>query len=146
MRALRSNGQGNIGVGWLVPRLRQSNGGRGLSNGVHWICSRANGSDNGVHRLPRNTDCCGAHSGFYCEDCGECTNCMNEYYMVHESVWLEANPVDYGMLCIGCLEQRLGRLLTKDDFSAVPLNEDEFSIRSERLKSRLNSTGPTFHE
>jgi hypothetical protein len=37
-----------------------------------------------------------------------------EYYMVHDIVWASAfmGPYD-GMLCIGCLERRLGRPLTR---------------------------------
>ena len=59
--------------------------------------------------------------------------------MVEDEVWYSAITARSkpDMLCIGCLEQRLGRLLTKDDFSDAPLNEEEFLIRSERLKTRL---------
>jgi hypothetical protein len=148
MRALRSNGRGNIGLGWLVPRLRQSDDGRGLSSGVHWICSRANGTDNGVPRLSRSTCTCGEYWMFYCEDCGECTNCIGEYYMVEDEVWYSAISARSkpDMLCLGCLEQRIGRLLTKDDFSDAPLNSMPYWTRSERFKSRLNSTGTSFHE
>lgn len=105
-----------------------------------WLCSRANGSDNGVRRLPRSTCDCGAYYMFKCSDCGECTQCLDEYYMVEDEVWsLATDPKEKPkLLCIGCLESRLGRLLTKDDFSAVPLNEMPFWPRSERLLARLN--------
>jgi hypothetical protein len=39
-----------------------------------------------------------------------------EVYMVHDHVWRDAG-MDRGDLCIGCLERRLGRMLSPDDFS-----------------------------
>ena len=43
--------------------------------------------------------------------------------MVHDALWLKANPTDSGMLCIGCLEVRLGRTLTSEDFTDAPINQ-----------------------
>jgi hypothetical protein len=75
---------------------------------------------------------------FGCIDCGVCTNCNGEYYMVNDEVWLGANPKGRGMLCIGCLEDRLGRLLTKDDFNGdAPVNSMWLTVGSTRLKNRL---------
>lgn len=59
--------------------------------------------------------------------------------MVHDEVWLEANPKGRGMLCIGCLELRLGRLLTKDDFTDAPVNSMWATWGSTRLKIRLRN-------
>ena len=85
-------------------------------------------------------DCCELDARmFRCMDCGMCTNCNYEYYMVHDSVWLAANPKSRGMLCIGCLEARRGKLLTKDDFTDAPLNGMNRITGSERLKIRLAS-------
>ena len=42
-----------------------------------------------------------------------------------------------GMVCIGCLETRLGRLLTPSDFTGCPLNEEGFGQKSDRFKNRL---------
>lgn len=119
-----------------------------LSNGVHWICSRANSYGIGVRRLPRSSCSCGEYWMFHCEDCGECTHCIGEYYMVEDEVWYSAITARSkpDMLCLGCLEQRIGRLLTKDDFSDAPLNSLPYWTRSERFKLRLSSTGHTFHE
>ena len=40
-----------------------------------------------------------------------------EVYIVHNKVWEQAGMKPYGgCLCIGCLETRLGRRLTPDDF------------------------------
>lgn len=76
---------------------------------------------------------------FRCMDCGVCTNCNGEYYMVHDEIWYSAITVmDRGhMLCIGCLEQRLGKLLTKDDFTDAPVNSMWLEWGSTRLKDRL---------
>ena len=73
---------------------------------------------------------------FDCLDCKVCTNCCNEYYMVTDKVWRKANPKGRGMLCIGCLELRLGRLLTSHDFIDAPVNTDLFD-QSTRLQMRL---------
>lgn len=73
----------------------------------------------------------------YCSDC----NTYHPIYMVQDELWKTAWPefVDLhkqlrlkqkelqvrgaGMnLCIGCLERRLGRLLTIDDFTWAPAN------------------------
>jgi hypothetical protein len=68
-----------------------------------------------------------------------CTNCNGEYYMVHDDVWSSAFSKKRGMLCIGCLESRLGKLLTKDDFTAAPLNSMNLFLGSTRLQSRLTN-------
>lgn len=73
---------------------------------------------------------------FHCMDCGDHTIQIEEYYTVHDEVWLYANPQDYGMLCIGCLESRLGRVLTPADFPDYPINR-EWGTKSPRLLDRL---------
>jgi hypothetical protein len=40
------------------------------------------------------------------------------------------------MLCIGCLENRIGGVLTPSDFPAFPINRGYFAM-SERLLSRV---------
>jgi hypothetical protein len=76
---------------------------------------------------------------------GRCVDCLNEttftkgneeYYMVHNALWLKANPQINGMLCIGCLENRIGRRLMQADFTDVPINQPSRS-NSKRLASRL---------
>ena len=90
-------------------------------------------------RLPRSSCDCGSYYMFKCYDCGECTQCEAEYYMLKDEVWYSAMTARSkpSILCVGCVESRLGRLLTKDDFSAVPLNEMPFWPRSEKLSARL---------
>lgn len=73
-----------------------------------------------------------------CIDCDVNTMDIDEYYMLKEEVWLSIVPEDKGMLCIKCVEQRLGRKLAPEDFSYCPLNEEEYSQpRSDRLKNRM---------
>jgi hypothetical protein len=64
---------------------------------------------------------------------------MGEYYMVTNPVWKKAGvEPNGGMLCIGCLEDRLGRLLIHSDFLWCPLNVmNVFDGSSERLRKRL---------
>ncbi len=71
-----------------------------------------------------------------CLDCGVSTFEVGEYYMVRDELW--PLSVD-GMLCIGCLETRLGRRLRRADFTDVPLNwHPRYMLNnSARLKQRL---------
>jgi hypothetical protein len=77
-----------------------------------------------------------------CMDCGtDTTPCANrndctggrrcrhtgtgwwEWYMVWPAVWSRAvGPDARGYLCIPCLERRLGRPLTGDDFTTAAVN------------------------
>lgn len=59
---------------------------------------------------------------FHCIDCGDCTVEKQEYYMVKRSIWRDAVPEHKGMLCISCLETRMGRELNREDFLLVPVN------------------------
>ena len=93
-----------------------------------------------------------------CCDCGVETFDIDEYYMVNHDVWAAANghtcaalgcfakPRDTyhlhpRMLCIGCLETRLGRQLCRDDF--MPTAGCNFDpAQSPRLAARLRSPNP----
>jgi len=104
-----------------------------------------------------------------CVDCGANTRELGEYYMVLRSIWLQAGmrgPSDQdiadlragkydgatyekvrdllaapGMLCIGCLENRIGRKLTRYDFMDAPINDLGYfpADRSDRLIDRLTT-------
>ena len=50
---------------------------------------------------------------FTCEDCG---NPDYEMYMVNDDLW-DKYGNDNKTLCLSCLEKRMGRKLTKDDFT-----------------------------
>jgi Protein of unknown function (DUF2695) len=75
---------------------------------------------------------------FKCHDCG---NDFDEYsYMVHDHVWNAGGlSEDGGLLCIGCLEKRIGRRLHPEDFEDVPLNR-RTGNQSLRLQDRMNTT------
>jgi hypothetical protein len=73
------------------------------------------------------------HDPMPCSDCGVD---YDEFYMVHKHIW-SAVGVGDGWLCIGCLEQRLGRKLNCADFTDAPCNTEEDYDRSLRLQDRL---------
>ena len=87
-----------------------------------------------------------------CKDCGVETLPVDgrraEWYMVKPDVWADAGMTT-GFLCIGCLETRLGRQLTREDFTDCPVNNPSladtpryaFSYRTPRLVSRLTGRG-----
>lgn len=74
-------------------------------------------------------------AGFDCFDCKVNTAHISEYYMVLDKIWNDAFPEHYGMLCIKCLEKRLGRALKPSDFTDAIVNTDW--THSELLASRL---------
>jgi hypothetical protein len=83
-----------------------------------------------------------------CDDCGVGTLTIGEYYMVKDHIW-ELAWADrrktwhevraQQILCIGCLEGRLGRTLTARDFSDVPCNSEDYDYKSHRLLHRLTT-------
>lgn len=85
-----------------------------------------------------------------CIDCGEDTS--DEYYMVEDAIWREATDSQerQGLLCIGCLESRLGYPLKSEDFpkdillnqailNQAILEQDKKGVGniSDRLKNRI---------
>jgi hypothetical protein len=67
----------------------------------------------------------------YCIDCardGRAFNVMSEghYCMVRERVWRSLGMQDYfaGVLCLACVERRLGRRLGLADFAVSRTNAD----------------------
>lgn len=80
-----------------------------------------------------------------CLDCGEDTS--YEYYMVYDEIWKQATNEKErrGVLCIGCLESRIGRSLNSQDFPEdILLNignkeqaENNSPLVSDRLKNRI---------
>lgn len=77
---------------------------------------------------------------FDCIDCTVNTFENDEYYMVQFELW-ETYGVEEGMLCIGCLEDRMGRQLTSEDFIEAPINHEEVFSKSNRFLDRWGS-GP----
>ncbi|KAA8885903.1 hypothetical protein F3087_25070 [Nocardia colli] len=77
---------------------------------------------------------------FPCHECGMATAPIDgpdEWYTVHDAVWKCAAASASSILCIGCLETRLGRRLLHTDFVAAVLNQPGYGHHSPRLQSRL---------
>lgn len=70
-----------------------------------------------------------------CLDCKIDTS--HEHYFIHTELWLSVVNSKNGMLCIGCLENRLGRKLTANDFTDAYINRLDFGVKSVRLVNRL---------
>lgn len=76
-------------------------------------------------------------SAWTCVDCDRSTRKLLEYYMVVDSVWAQVGSPN--MLCIGCLERRLGRPLTQSDMLSAPVNWTPHMPRSEQLTRILGN-------
>ena len=77
---------------------------------------------------------------FGCKDCGVNTKEIGEYYAVHDPVWRQSGLGENdGKLCLGCLEKRIGRQLTPEDFKKVPINASR-SVKSPRFLNRLGKS------
>ena len=87
-----------------------------------------------------------------CADCAVGTMTLGEYYMVRDRVWEQAwrgrrkswhgQIAGQEILCIGCLEQRIGRTLMASDFIDAPVNDPNKPNISERLRNRLTDDCP----
>jgi hypothetical protein len=75
-----------------------------------------------------------------CADCGLDTLEAGEWYMVHDEIWDEIwawdDVLSRQILCIGCLEKRIGRRLTGNDFTYAPINNPP-GFMSDRMRDRL---------
>jgi hypothetical protein len=88
-----------------------------------------------------------------CADCGVGTITLGEWYMVKDDVWDEAwagrrkswhaRVPGAEILCIGCIEQRLGRTLMACDFTDAPVNDPNKGNVSKRLYDRLTTKQAT---
>jgi hypothetical protein len=74
---------------------------------------------------------------FLCLDCKVDTGKIGEHYFVHTPLWMKAVGSNKGMLCVGCLEKRVGRELNKEDFPPVHINNPKLYSMSYRLRSRI---------
>ena len=84
-------------------------------------------------------------NNFRCLDCGIDTGKISEYYYLNNNLWESVNPTSKGMLCLGCVENRLGRELQRSDFTGCFLNNPKcrHSSMSDRFFDRLNKAGST---
>ena len=60
--------------------------------------------------------------------CGGCSkDCMEnpkDYYMLEDEVWLRINGHSEGMLCVDCVEERLGHKLKAEEILRCELTEE----------------------
>jgi len=80
---------------------------------------------------------CGNRKKWICLDCSQDTGRMNEHYFIQTETWLSVVGSKIGMLCVGCLESRLGRKLLPKDFPDVTINNPKYGNKSQRLLDRL---------
>ena len=74
---------------------------------------------------------------FLCLDCHIDTAEIGEYpVMLMNNLWHSIVPDGQGMLCIGCLEVRLGRRLVRTDFL---FTKPRMPYQSRRWKARLKA-------
>lgn len=76
-------------------------------------------------------------------DCGINTSWLNEFYMVNDELWesLTTEKQHDGMLCVGCIERRLGRELGREDFHSYwrsILVPPQYKL-SARLRARMET-------
>lgn len=74
---------------------------------------------------------------FLCMDCRVDTGRINEHYMLVDSTWNKIHGSKFGMLCIGCVENRLGRALNPSDFNNSHVNNPRLYPMSARLLNRI---------
>ena len=74
---------------------------------------------------------------FKCLDCQVDTGKIHEHYFIHTATWLSVVKSIRGMLCVGCLEKRLERRLTKADFPDITVNNPRYEAKSQRLMERM---------
>lgn len=73
-----------------------------------------------------------------CVDCRVHTGYLGDYYMVRDEIW-EKHGCGAGMLCIECLEARIGRELTSTDFTEALVNKGVMTRRSDLMVSRVEA-------
>ena len=75
-------------------------------------------------------------------DCDDCEmDICSEFINLRNELWLAVPGPRAFILCIGCIEKRLGRRLVRDDFKKEPQFREgycSFGLWSIRLSSRLN--------
>ena len=73
-----------------------------------------------------------------CLDCNVDTGKIGEHYMLIDATWQLAHNSNQGMLCIACLEKRIGRRLQPSDFNQSHVNRGKRGeCKSDRLLSRI---------
>jgi len=76
---------------------------------------------------------------FLCLDCNRDVAHIGEHYFLKDEIWFLIHNSQKGMLCIGCAEARLGRILVPEDFTDAYVNRPIHvgQTMSDRLRIRL---------
>lgn len=108
----------------------------GVATALAYLDGRPSASPLRLARLAAEAGCLfDQQASFICLDCG-CNTSGQNYYMVHDSVWLHAHPADHGMLCLACLASRLDRPLCAADFRNAPVNGWNESVQKIMRRER----------
>jgi hypothetical protein len=64
---------------------------------------------------------------------GNCQKCkgINEPYMIQFALWKKVAKKQNGFMCISCVESKLKRKLTIEDFIDAPINRGIFGFDAE---------------
>lgn len=76
--------------------------------------------------------CCGGSQ--LCDDCKIDVNKISESFILEDTIW----PSEAQFLCVGCVEKRIGRRLSREDFK--PCLGNYIWKQSKRLKQRFDQT------
>ena len=70
-----------------------------------------------------------------CMDCAQ--DVSYEFFVIHNDLWEQAvGDHRLGWICVPCLERRLGRQLTREDFKLCPANVTTFR-KTQRVLDRM---------
>lgn len=73
-----------------------------------------------------------------CTDCGVDVYALGEYdYCLRPGLWRRIDPAGGAVLCIGCLEGRLGRRTGRWDYSADAAEVSRSKVMPTRRSGRL---------
>jgi hypothetical protein len=80
---------------------------------------------------------------WHCLDCSKDTDITEEFYVLRDDLWrrLVRRTWRGGMLCLDCVERRLGRALHRGDFANVPVNQQQ-ARKCPALARRLATPSP----
>jgi len=74
-----------------------------------------------------------------CVDCNRCTKL--EHYFVKSEIWfISAGMSEKGMLCIDCIEVRIGRQLNSFDFTEAHINNPKTNSMTDKLRNRIGAS------
>lgn len=67
------------------------------------------------------------------------TNTQYEHFFLSDDVWSKIHSSHRGMICVLCCEKKLGRNLTKKDFTSAFINNPKYGKKSLILLERLGA-------